>query len=166
MLNITNYCWCYPVPKSHLTRQPHGLQHARLPVFHYLLEFAQIHGRWVCDAVWSSHPLSPSSPFAFNFSQDQGLFQRVGLSHQVAKVLELQLQHQSLISFRIYWFDLLVVLGTLKSLLQYHNSKASILQHSAFFMVQLLISIHDYWKNHSYDYMDLRQQSDKGHSAF
>ena len=51
--------------------------------------------------------------------------------------MELQLQHQSLISFRIYWFDLLVVLGTLKSLLQYHNSKASILQHSAFFMVQL-----------------------------
>ena len=51
--------------------------------------------------------------------------------------MELQLQHQSLISFRIYWFDLLVVLGTLKSLLQYHNSKASILWHSAFLVVQL-----------------------------
>ena len=51
--------------------------------------------------------------------------------------MELQLQRQSLISFRIYWFDLLAVLGTLKSLLQHHNSKASILQHSAFFMVRL-----------------------------
>ena len=58
----------------------------------------------------------------------------------MAKVLEFQLQHQSsegLTSFRIDWFDLLAVQGTLKSLLQYHNSKASILQHSDFFMVQL-----------------------------
>ena len=63
--------------------------------------------------------------------------------HHVLKVLELQLQHQSfqwilgLISFRIDWFDLLAVQRTLKSLLQYHSSKASILQHSACFMVQL-----------------------------
>ena len=61
----------------------------------------------------------------------------------MAKVLEFQLQHQSfneysgLISFRIDWFDLLVIQGTLKSLLQYHSSEASILQHSAFFIVQL-----------------------------
>ena len=59
------------------------------------------------------------------------------------KVLEFQLQHQSsneysgLITFRIHWLDLLVVQGTLKSLLQYHSSKASILQRSAFFIVQL-----------------------------
>ena len=63
--------------------------------------------------------------------------------HQVAKVLEFQLQHQSsneysgLISFRIDWFDLLAVQGTLKSLLQNHSSKASILRHLAFFIVQL-----------------------------
>ena len=61
--------------------------------------------------------------------------------HQVAKILELQLQHQSsssgLISFRIDWIDLLAVQGTLKSLLQHHSSKASVLQCSAFFMVQL-----------------------------
>ena len=62
--------------------------------------------------------------------------------HEVAKVLEFQLQHQSsneysgLISFRIDWFDLLAVQGTLRSLLQQHSSKASILQCSAFFMVQ------------------------------
>ena len=54
------------------------------------------------------------------------------------------------ISFRIDWLDLLAVQGTLKSFLQHHSSKASILQHSAFFIVQLS-SIHDYWKNHSFD---------------
>ena len=85
---------------------------------------------------------SPSSP-AFNLCQNQGLFQWVTSSHQVAKVLELQLQHQSFQwtprtdSFRIYWFDLLAFQGTPKSLLQHHNSKASILQRSAFFMAQL-----------------------------
>ena len=60
-------------------------------------------------------------------------------------------EYSELISFRIDWLDLLAVLGTLKSLLQHHSSKASILQCSAFFMVQLLTSIHDHWKNHSFD---------------
>ena len=63
-------------------------------VLHYLLEFAQIHVHWVCDAIQPSHPLSSPSPPAFNLSQHQGLFQWVSSSHQVAKVLELQLQHQ------------------------------------------------------------------------
>ena len=71
--------------------------------------------------------------------------------------------YSGLISFRIDWFDLLAVQGTLKSLLQHHSSKASILWHSAFFMVQLT-STHAYWKNHSFDYMDLSQQSNA--SAF
>ena len=59
-------------------------------------------------------------------------------------------EHPGLISFRIDWLDLLAVQGTLKSLLQHHSSKTSILQCSAFFTVQLT-SIHDYWKNHSLD---------------
>ena len=59
-------------------------------------------------------------------------------------------EYSGLISFRMYWLDLLAVQGTLKSLLQHHSSKASILRHSAFFIVQLT-SIHDYWKNHSFD---------------
>ena len=63
-----------------------------------------------------------------------------------------------LLSFRMDWFDLLEVPGTLKSLLQHHSSKASILWHSAFLIVQLT-SIHDYWKNHSFDYMDICWQS-------
>ena len=61
-------------------------------------------------------------------------------------------EYSGLISFRMDWLDLLAVQGTLKSLLQHHTSKASILEHSAFFIVQLsLTSIHDYWKNHRLD---------------
>ena len=175
------------------------------PVLHHLPELAQTDVHWVGDAIQPPHPLSPSSPAAFNLSQHQGLFHWVHCSHQVAKVLEIQLQHQSfqwimsnslqphglyspwnspgqntgvgslsllqlifptqelnqdllhcrwvlnqlsyqgepsneysgLISFSIDWFDLLVVQGTLKSLLQHHSSKVSILWHSAFLMVQL-----------------------------
>ena len=59
-------------------------------------------------------------------------------------------KHSRLISFRMDWLDLLAVQGTLKSFLQHYSSKASILWHSAFFIVQL-ISTHDYWKNHSLD---------------
>ena len=59
-------------------------------------------------------------------------------------------EHPGLISFRMDWLDLLAVQGTLKSLLQHHSSKASILQCSAFFILQLT-SIHDYWKKHSFD---------------
>ena len=63
------------------------------------------------------------------------------------------------ISFRIDWFDLLAVQGTLKSLLQNHSSKASVLQHPTFFMGPILTSIPDYWKNHNFDYMDLCRES-------
>ena len=67
-------------------------------------------------------------------------------------------EYSRLNSFRIDWFELLAVQGTLKSLLQHHRSKASFLQCSAFFMVTLT-STHDYWKNHTLDYMDLCRQS-------
>ena len=65
------------------------------PVLHYLLEFPQIHFYRISDAIQPFHPLSPLSPPALNLSQHQGLFQRVGSSCQVTRVLELQLQHQS-----------------------------------------------------------------------
>ena len=113
------------------------------PVLHYLLEFAQTHVHWIDDAIQPSHALSLPSPCAFNLSQHQVLFHRVSSSHQVANIRELQFQNQSFQSiFRIDflwtdWFDLLAVQGTLQSLLQHHNSKALILRHSAFFMVQL-----------------------------
>ena len=97
-------------------------------LFHHLPEFA-----WINDAIQPSHPLSPLSP-ALNLSHHQGLFQWVDFSHQMAKILELQFQHQS---FQwIFRVDLPAVQGTLKSLL-HHNSEASILQRSAFFTVQL-----------------------------
>ena len=114
-----------------------------LPVHHQLLEFTQTHVHRVGDAIQPSHPLSSPSPPAPNLSQHQGLFQWVNSSHEVAKYWSFSFsispsnEYSGLISFRIEWFDLLEVQGTLKSLLQHHDSKASILQHSAFFMVQL-----------------------------
>jgi len=66
-----------------------------LPVHHQLPEFTQTHVYWVHDAIQPSHPLSSPSPPAFNLSQHQGLFKWVSSLHQVAKILEFQLQHQS-----------------------------------------------------------------------
>ena len=114
-----------------------------LPVHHQLSEFTQTHVHRVGDAIQPSHPLLSPSPPAHNPSQHQGLFQWVNSSHEVAKVLEFQLhispskKHPGVISFRMDWLDLLAVQGTLKSLLQHHSSKASILRCSAFFTVQL-----------------------------
>ena len=114
-----------------------------LPVYHQLPEFTQTYVHQVGDAIQSSHPLLSPSPPALNLSQHQGLFKWVSSLHQVANVLEFQLQHQSFQwtlrtdFFRTDRLDLLAVQGTLKSLLQHHSSKASILQCSAFFIVQL-----------------------------
>ena len=68
-------------------------------------------------------------------------------------------EYSGLISSRMDWFDVLAVQGALKSLLQHSNLKASILQSSTFSMVQLGTSLHDYWKNHRFDYTDLCWQS-------
>ena len=96
------------------------------------------------ESVMPSNHLILSSPFTlFSLSQHQSLVKWVSSSHQVAKVLEFQLQHRpsnehsGLISSRMDWLDLLAVQGTIKSFLQHHSSKASTLQHSAFFTVQL-----------------------------
>ena len=109
-----------------------------LPVHHQLLESTQTHVHWVGDAIQPSHPLSSPSPLALNVSQHQSLLQWVSSSHQVASfMISPSNEHSGLISFRMDWLDLLAVQGTLKSLLQHHSSKASILWHSAFFVVQL-----------------------------
>ena len=96
-----------------------GLQHARLPCPSLFLGVYSTHIHWVSDASQLSHPLSSASSPAFNLSQHQGLFQWVGSLHEVAKVLELQHhspsnEYSGLISFRIDWFDLLAVQGTVK----------------------------------------------------
>ena len=110
-------------------------------VYHQLQSFLRLMSIGVSDAIQPSHPLLSASPPALNLSQHQGLFQWVSSSNQVAKVLEFQLQHQSFQwIFRtdfLYWLDLLAVQGTLKSLLQHHNSKVLILQCSPSFTVQL-----------------------------
>ena len=112
------------------------------PVHHQLPKRAQTHVYRVGDAIQPSHPLSSPSPPAFHLSQHQGLFQWVSSSYQVAKVLELHLLHQS---FQwIFRTDLLqdwLVWSCSprdsQESPQHHSSKASILRHSAFFMVQL-----------------------------
>ena len=100
-----------------------------LPVHHQLKEFTQTHVHWVIDAIQPSHPLS--SPFlpAFSFSQHGQNYWSFNISTSN--------EYSGLISFRMDWVALLAVQGTVKSLLQYHSSKASILRHSAFFIIQL-----------------------------
>ena len=117
---------------------------------------SRTHGHWVGDAIQPSHPLSSPSPPAFNLSQQQGLFQWVlhirwpkywSFSFSIRPSSE----HPGLISFRMDWLDLPAVQGTLKSLLQDHSSKASILSRPAFLYSPTLTSIHDYWKNRRFD---------------
>ena len=115
------------------------------PVHHQLPEFTQTHVRRVRDAIQPFHPLlSPSAP-AFNLSQHQGPFQMSqfftsggqSIGVLASASVSPSNEYSGLISFRIDWLDLLAVQGTLKSLLQHHSSKPSILRHSVFFIVQL-----------------------------
>ena len=134
-----------------------------LPVHHQLSELTQTHVHRIGDAIQPSHPLS--SPFLLPsifpsirvFSNESVLHIRKANYWSFSFSISPSNEYSGLISFRIDWLYLLAVQGTLKSLLQHHSAKASILC-SAFFMVHLT-SIHDYWKNHSLDYMDLCWQS-------
>ena len=128
-----------------------------LPVHHQLPEFTQTHVHWVGDAIQSSHPLSSPFPPALNPSQHQGLFQWVNSSHEVAKVLEFQLQNQS-----FQWTlrtDLLEdgLVGSPCSprdsqesspMPQFKSINSSAL---SFLYSPTLTFIHDYWKNHILD---------------
>ena len=103
-------------PMNHSTPGP--------PIHHQLPEFTKTHVHRVGDAIQPSHPLLSPSPPALNLSQHQGLFKWVSSSHEVTKLLEFQLQHQS-----FQWL--------FRTDLQHHTSKASIIRCSAFFIVQL-----------------------------
>ena len=112
------------------------------PVLHCLLGFAQAHVLWVGDAIQPCRPLLPLLltsifPSIRVFSNESALHIRWPKYCSFSFNFSLFSEYSGLISFRIDWFDLLAVQGTLKSLLQHHSSKASILQCSAFFMVQL-----------------------------
>ena len=132
--------------------RPCGLQHSRLPC---LSPSPEAYSNSCPVSLWW-HPTISSSvvPFSSCLQSFPGLgtFQWVSSLHQVAKVLELQQnpskEQSGLITFRIDWFDLLAVQGTLKSLLQHHSSKASILRHSALFTVQFS-HIHTWLKEKS-----------------
>ena len=123
--------------------QPHGLQHNRLP------SPSPTPGVYSnsCPSSWWCHPAISSSvvpsssclqsfPESGSFPMSQ-FFASGGKSNSFSFTISPSNEYSGLISFRIDWLDLLAVQGTLKSLLQHHNSKASILQHSAFFIVQL-----------------------------
>ena len=120
---------------THMNRStPYLLVHHQLP------EFTQTHVHWVSDAIQPSHPLSsPSPPSIFQrvFSNESELHTRWPKYWSFSFIISPSNEHSGLISFRIDWMDLLAVQGTLKSLLQHHSSKASVLLHSAFFIVQL-----------------------------
>ena len=113
------------------------------PVYHQLLEVAQTHVHWVSDAIQPSHPLLSPSPPAFNlfrirvFSSESVLCIRWPKYWSFSFCISPSNEYSELISFRIDWVDLLAVQGSLKSLLQHHSSRASILWCSSFFVVQL-----------------------------
>ena len=113
------------------------------PVLHHLLEFAQTHVYRVGDAIQPSCPLSSPYPPALNLAQSRVFFNEWALPIRWPKDWSLSFsispsyEYSGLISFRIDWFDLLTIQGTLKSLLQHHSLKASVLWGLLFFIVQL-----------------------------
>ena len=111
--------------------------HQKLP------KLAETHFHWVIDAIQPSHPLSSPSPPAFILSQHH-IFSNESVLHitwpkywSFSFSISPSNEHPGLMSFRMDWLDLLAVQGTLKSLLQHHSSKPSVLRHSVFFMAQL-----------------------------
>ena len=123
---------------------PMNLSMPGLPVHHQLPESTQTHVHRVDDAIQPSHPLSsllllPSIFASIRvFSNESALCTRWPKFGSFSFSMSPSSEYSGLISFRMHWLDLLAVQGTLKSLLQPRSSKATILQHSAFFMVQLL----------------------------
>ena len=114
-----------------------------LPVHHQLPEFTEAHLHWVGDAIQPSHPLLSPSPPAFSlshirvFSNESALCIRWPKYWSFSFSISPSNEYSGLISFRMDWLDLLAAQGTLKSVLQHHSSKASILWHSSFFIVQI-----------------------------
>ena len=138
---------------------------AGLPVLHHLPKFAQVHVYCIGNAIHPSHPLMlPSSPSALSLSQHQGLFQWVGCSHQMTKILEVQ--HQSFEwVFRVdFPWDWLVWSSCFPRDFQESSSAPRFKNVSSSALCLLycptLTTIHDHWKDHILDYMDLCRQSD------
>ena len=130
------------------------------PVHGQFLEFTQTLVHWVGDAIQPSCPLSSPSPPAFNLSQHQGLFQWVSSSRQVAKLLDLQLQHQPFPwIFRTDFLQDWLLWSPCNPRDSQESSPTSQFKSInslvlSFLYGPILISIHDYWKNHIFDYTD------------
>ena len=129
-----------------------------LPIDHKLPEFTQNHVHWVGDAIQPSHPLLSPLFLPSIFPRIRVFLNESAPCIRWPKYWSFSIsispsnEYSGLISFRIDWLNLRAVQETLKSLLQHHKSKASILWCSVFFIVHLSHpSIHDYWKNHSFD---------------
>ena len=138
------YCCYCSVTKLCLTLcNPMNCSMPGPQVLHHLLELIQTHVHQIGDAIQPSHPLPPPSPPALNLSSITVLSRESALRIRQPKYWSFSFsispssERSELISFRMDWLDFLAVQGTLKSLLQHHSSKASILWCSAFFMVQL-----------------------------
>ena len=162
---LVNTCYCLSfwwfssvqLSQSCLTLyKPMDCSTPGLPVHHQLLEFTQTHVYWVSDAIQHLILCRPLLLLPSIFPSIRVSSNKSALRIRWPKYWSFSFsvspsnEHPGLISLRMNWLDLLAVQGTLKSLLQHHSSKAYILWHSAFFIVQLT-SIHDYWKNHSFD---------------
>ena len=134
-----------------------------LPVFQYLSEFAQIHVHWV--GIQPSHPLLPPFLLPSTFPSIRVFSIESALSIRWPKYWSFRFsvstsnEYSGLISFRIDWFDLLAVQVTLKILLQ-HQFESINYSALSFLYGLTLTSIYDYWKNHSFEYLDLCQLSD------
>ena len=134
------------------------------PDLYYLPEFAQTHVHWVGDAIQPSHPLPSPSPPTFNLSQHQGLLHWVSCSHQVATVLELQLQSFQWI-FRVDFLQDWLVGSSCSPRDSQESSPTPQFKSINSLVLSFpygptLTSIHDYWKSHSFDYLDLSWQTD------
>ena len=128
------------------------------PVLHHLPgEVAQIHVHRVGDAIQPPHPLSSPSPLAFSLSQHQGLFNKSVLCIRWPKYWSFSFstspskEHSGLISFRIDWFDLFAVQGTLSRVFSTSQFKSINSSMLSFLYGPTLTSIHDYWKDHRFD---------------
>ena len=148
-------CYCSVTQSCPTLCDPMDCSMPGFLVLHHLLQLIQTHVHWVSDTTQPSHPLSSPSPPAFNLSQHQGLFHWDSSSHQVAKVLEFQLQHQA--------FQWIFRVDFLKNGLvgspctprdsqesspapQFKSINSLVLN---FLYGTTLTSIHDYWKNHN-----------------
>ena len=140
-----------------ILRDPTDCSTQDFSVHHQHPELNQTYVHWVSDTIQLSHPLSSPSPLILIFPSISIFSNESVLRIKWPKYWSFSFnispsdEYSGLISFRMHWFDLLAVLGTLKRLLQHHSSKSIDSSALIFLYSPTLTSMHDYWKNHSFD---------------